>query len=102
MDRFVALKSAAYAYRAARHLGDEISFRPDGIVARRQREVFDKALHLLEEAAKDGMMAAIGKARFGDTARTPDGGKGLEGVVERAADYFNPFLEILEDGREAR
>jgi beta-lysine 5,6-aminomutase alpha subunit len=102
MDRFVALKSAAYAYRAARHLGDEITFRPDGIVARRQREVFDKALHLLEEAAKDGMMAAIGKARFGDTARTPDGGKGLEGVVERAADYFNPFLEILEDGREAR
>jgi beta-lysine 5,6-aminomutase alpha subunit len=102
MDRFVALKSAGYIHRAARHLGEEISFRPDGIVARRQREVFDKALHLLEEAAKDGMMAAIGKARFGDTARTPDGGKGLEGVVERAADYFNPFLEILEDGREAR
>jgi beta-lysine 5,6-aminomutase alpha subunit len=96
----VALKSAAYIYRGARHLGDEISFKPDGIVARRQREVFDKALHLLEEVAKDGMMAAIGKARFGDTARTPEGGKGLDGVVERAAGYFNPFLEILEEGRE--
>jgi len=98
MDRYVALKSASYLYRAARHLGDEITFKPDGIVAKRQREVFDEALHLLEEVAKDGMMAAIGKARFGDTARTPEGGKGLEGVVEKAADYFNPFLEILENG----
>ena len=96
MDRYVALKTGAYVYRAARHLGSEISFRPDGIVASRQREVFDKALHLLEECERDGMIAAIGKARFGDTARQPDGGKGLEGVVERSADYFNPFLEILE------
>jgi beta-lysine 5,6-aminomutase alpha subunit len=98
MDRYTALKAGAYVYRAARHLGSEISFRPDGIVARRQQEVFDKALHLLEEAAKDGMMAAIGKARFGDTARTPEGGKGLDGVVARAPDYFNPFLEALEGG----
>jgi beta-lysine 5,6-aminomutase alpha subunit len=96
MDRYVALKSAAYVYRAARHLGEEIGFKPDGIVARRQREVFDQALALLEEVAKDGMMAAIGKARFGDTARTPEGGKGLEGVVERGPGYFNPFLEVLE------
>ena len=96
MDRYVALKAAAYVYRGARHLGEEISFKEGGIVARRQREVFDKALALLEEVAKDGMMAAIGKARFGDTSRLPDGGKGLDGVVERGAAYFNPFLEILE------
>src|SRR3954465_6185823 len=96
MDRFVALKSAAYAYRAARHLGDEIAFKPDGIVARRQREVFDQALSLLEEVARDGLMAAIGRARFGDTARTETGGKGLAGVFERAPDYFHPLLEILE------
>jgi beta-lysine 5,6-aminomutase alpha subunit len=96
MDRYVALKSAAYVYRAARHLPDEIRFRPDGIVARRQQEIFEGALSLLEEVAKDGMMTAIGKARFGDTARTPEGGKGLDGVVTRAPDYFNPFLEILE------
>src|SRR5207244_5949276 len=94
--RDVAWTAAAYVPGAARHLGDEMSFKPDGIVARRQREVFDKALALLEEVAKDGMMAAIGKARFGDTARTETGGKGLDGVFERAPDYFNPFLEILE------
>jgi len=57
--------------------------------------VFDEALALLEEVAKDGMMAAIGKARFGDTARTPKvegarrGGGAGSGVLQ-------PFLEILE------
>ena len=101
MDRFVALKAGAYVYRAARHLGDEISFKEGGIVARRQREVFDKALALLEEVARDGLMAAIGRARFGDTARSETGGKGLAGVFERAPDYFNPFLEILEEERHS-
>ena len=95
MDRYVALKSGAYVYRAARHLGDEITFKPDGLVARRQREVFEKALHLLEEVAADGMMAAIGKARFGDTARTPEGGKGLDGVVEKGAEGMPPFAGKL-------
>ncbi len=98
MDRYVALRGADYIYKAARHLGDEIVFKDDGIVARRQREVFDKALALLEEAAADGMVAAIGKGRFGDVKRREDGGKGLAGVVERATNYFNPFLEILEKG----
>jgi beta-lysine 5,6-aminomutase alpha subunit len=95
-DRHAALKSASYIHRAARHLGDEISFKPDGIVANRQREVFDKALALLEETARDGMVASIGRARFGDVARAETGGKGLAGVIPRAPDYFNPFLEILE------
>ena len=53
-------------------------------------------MELLEECRKDGMVAAIGKGRFGDVKRTETGGKGLDGVVEKAPDYFNPFLEILE------
>jgi beta-lysine 5,6-aminomutase alpha subunit len=98
-DRYAALKSAAYVYRGARHLGQEIRFDPQGIVANRQREVFDKALALLEETAAEGMVLAISRARFGDVARTETGGKGLAGVVPRDADYFNPFLDILE-GRD--
>jgi beta-lysine 5,6-aminomutase alpha subunit len=98
-DRHAALKSAAYVHRAARHLGGDITFKPDGITANRQRQIFDEALELLEETARDGMVAAIGRARFGDVARTETGGKGLAGVIPRAPDYFNPFLEILE-GKE--
>jgi len=96
MDRYVALKGADYLYRAWKSMGAEIQFRPDGMVERRAKETLGKALHLLEEVAGEGLFAAIGKARFGDVARAEDGGKGLGGVVERGADYFNPFLEILE------
>jgi beta-lysine 5,6-aminomutase alpha subunit len=96
MDRYVALKSADYVYRAWRSMGAEIRFRPDGMVVRRANETLGRALALLEEVARDGLMKAIGRARFGDVARTELGGKGLSGVVERAPDYFNPFLEMME------
>jgi beta-lysine 5,6-aminomutase alpha subunit len=96
MDRYVALKTADYVYRAWRSMGAELAFRPDGIVVRRANETLSRALALLEEVARDGLMKAIGKARFGDVARTEDGGKGLAGVVPRAPNYFNPFLEIME------
>jgi len=96
MDRFVALKSADYVYRAWKSMGAEVEFRPEGVVQRRARETLGKALGLLEEVAEEGLFSAIGKARFGDVARAEDGGKGLSGVVARAPDYFNPFLELLE------
>jgi beta-lysine 5,6-aminomutase alpha subunit len=66
-------------------------------VERRANQTLGEALTLLEEVASDGLMKAIGKARFGDVARAEDGGKGLAGVVPRAPDYFNPFLEIMEE-----
>jgi beta-lysine 5,6-aminomutase alpha subunit len=96
MDRYVALKSAAYVYRAWKSMGGEIQFREDGLVQRRARRTLEEARELLEEVARDGLAAAIGRARFGDVARSEDGGKGLAGVVERDPGYFNPFLEILE------
>ncbi len=95
-DRYVALKSAAYIHRAARGIDGEFTVNPDGKIAQRAREVFGKAMELLGECHGDGIVAAIGRGRFGDVKRSETGGKGLEGVVEKAPDYFNPFLEILE------
>jgi beta-lysine 5,6-aminomutase alpha subunit len=96
MDRYVALKTADYVFRAWKSMGAELRLDPEGLVSRRSRQTLGKALALLEEVAADGLMKAIGRARFGDVARAEDGGKGLSGVVERAPDYFNPFLELLE------
>ncbi|HEU4383608.1 MAG TPA: lysine 5,6-aminomutase subunit alpha [Anaeromyxobacteraceae bacterium] len=96
MDRYVALKSAAYVSRAWRSMGAEVRLAPGGLVERRAQATLGRALALLEEVAEEGLMRAIGKARFGDIARAEDGGKGLPGVVEREPGYFNPFLEILE------
>ena len=95
-DRYVALKSASYIHRAARGIESEFTVREDGVIANRAREVWGNAMKLLEECHKDGLMPAIGRARFGDVARTETGGKGLDGVVEKAPDYFNPFLTELE------
>jgi beta-lysine 5,6-aminomutase alpha subunit len=96
MDRYVALKSAAYAYRAWRSMGAELVLPRDGMVARRARETLGKALGLLEQVAEHGLLAAIASGSFAGVARAEDGGKGLAGVVPRDEDYFNPFLEILE------
>jgi beta-lysine 5,6-aminomutase alpha subunit len=95
-DRYVALKSAAYLHRAARGIDEEFVVKEDGKIANRARFVFGEAVALLEECRSDGMVAAIGKGRFGDVKRTETGGKGLEGVIEKAGDYFNPFLDCLE------
>ncbi len=96
MDRYVALKGAGYIYRAFEGIESEFTLREDGVIAGRARQVFDEAMALLEEVEQVGLMAAIGKARFGDIARTPTGGKGLEGVLEKGPDYFNPLLDVLE------
>jgi beta-lysine 5,6-aminomutase alpha subunit len=95
-DRYVALKSASYIHRAARGIDQEFTVREDGKIANRARQVFADAVHLLKECRDDGMVAAIGKGRFGDVKRAETGGKGLDGVLEKAPDYFNPFLELLE------
>ncbi len=96
MDRYVALKSADYVYRAWRSMGAELQLRPGGLVERRAAETLSRADALLEDVAAEGLFAAIGRARFGDVARTEDGGKGLSGVVARGPGYFNPFLELME------
>lgn len=96
MDRYSALKMADYVYRAGAYLGDELQINPNGRIAQRQREVFDDALQMLEKAADEGMFTAIAKGEFAGVKRPVDGGKGLAGVVEKAADYFNPVLDILE------
>lgn len=97
MDRYTALKTADYVYRAGAWLGDELQINPNGRIAQRQKETFAATLELLQEAAEIGMFDAIAKGRFADVKRPELGGKGLDGVVEKGADYFNPILEILEE-----
>jgi beta-lysine 5,6-aminomutase alpha subunit len=98
MDRYLSLKSARYIFGAAKHLGDEIEFKKDGIVESRAREVLANAHQLLVEVERETIWDAIGRGAFADVKRTRTGGKGLAGVVTRDADYVNPLLEALEAG----
>src|SRR6185437_3040015 len=94
-DRALAIENARYIMNTARHFGDEITFKPDGIVEKRAQSVLADAEKLLRRVADQGLMHAIEAGVFADVSRPPDGGRGFDGVFERADDYWNPFEEEL-------
>jgi beta-lysine 5,6-aminomutase alpha subunit len=92
-DRWLALDQAKTIRRNARHLGEELVFRPDGRIVRRAHEVLARAEEILGRIARQGLFAALEEGIFADTRRRIDGGRGYDGVVRRDPDYANPFLE---------
>jgi beta-lysine 5,6-aminomutase alpha subunit len=94
-DRALSLENARYIMNTARHFGDEISVKPGGIIERRAQEVLAGCERLLERVAEQGLMRAIEAAVFADVSRSPEGGRGFEGVFARAPGYWNPFEEAL-------
>ena len=83
-DRALSLENARYIMGTARHFGDEIAVRPGGIIERRAHDVLAACEALLERVAAMGLMQAIEAALFADVSRTPEGGRGSDGVFERA------------------
>ena len=51
---------------------------------------------MLHKVADIGMFAAIEAGMFADTVRTPEGGKGLDGVIARGDGYVNPVEDELK------
>jgi beta-lysine 5,6-aminomutase alpha subunit len=96
MDRYLSLKATRYVFGAAKHLGEEIEFKRDGVIAKRAVQVLDEAEALLMEVDRDSIWESIAHGAFADVKRTREGGKGFAGVVERAKDYVNPILDTLE------
>jgi beta-lysine 5,6-aminomutase alpha subunit len=58
--------------------------------------VLDETIDLLSKIGAEGLLNAIADGTFGVTKRPADGGRGLDGVVERAGGYYNPAAEMLE------
>ncbi|HWZ84589.1 MAG TPA: lysine 5,6-aminomutase subunit alpha [Thermoanaerobaculia bacterium] len=92
-DRWLAIEQAKTIRRNARHLREELAFRPDGRIVRRAREVLGGAERILGRVAEHGLFAALAEGVFADTRRRIDGGRGYDGVVRRDPAYANPFLE---------
>ncbi|PTM56838.1 lysine 5,6-aminomutase subunit alpha [Desmospora activa] len=90
-DRQLALENARYIFNNARHLGDEIQFRPGGRVERRAQEVLAKAVTMLEEVERIGLFQALERGMLADVKRGLTSGKGLGGVVKKGDRYYNPF-----------
>jgi beta-lysine 5,6-aminomutase alpha subunit len=94
-DRVIGLENVNYVFDTARDLGEEIEFKPGGIIQTRAREVLDGAHELLERIAAVGLFAALGEGVFGDVSRQVDEGRGVEGIVATVDGYFDPVSELM-------
>jgi beta-lysine 5,6-aminomutase alpha subunit len=97
-DRDLAVANVRYVRNACAGLREDFVPAPGGFIATRARVVLDEALELLEHivSTDGGLLEAISAGTFGVTKRPADGGRGLDGVIERADAYCNPAIEILE------
>ncbi|GLX92438.1 lysine 5,6-aminomutase subunit alpha [Herbidospora sp. NBRC 101105] len=93
-DRDLALENVRYVRRAAGDLSED--FTPGPFIRERAARVLSETVDLLHRVADDGLLNAIADGVFGVTKRPADGGRGLDGVIEKAAGYVNPATEILE------
>ncbi len=99
-DRDLALQNVRYVLDAAGRLHEDFHPQPGGFIQSRAHQVLDEAVGLLERITEEPgaapLLEAIGDGSFGLMKRPADRGKGYDGVVRRARDYWNPATEILE------
>nr|HET6903268.1 lysine 5,6-aminomutase subunit alpha [Ktedonobacteraceae bacterium] len=94
-DRFLSIRSALYVFNAARDLGEQFDWREDSLIARFASQTLADAVELLHEMDRIGLFKSLEAALFADIKRSPEAGRGLEGVIRRDETYFNPFYEEL-------
>jgi len=95
-DRFVAIENAKYIFNNMKNIGDEVEFKKDGLIQTRAKTVLNDALQILERIEKEGLFNALEKGIFADIVRKKDGGKGLDGVMQKSNNYINPYINIMK------
>ena len=96
-DRDLALRNVRYVLNAAGNLHEDFAPPRGGFIDRRAHAVLTDAVQLLERIADhpQGLIQAIADGTFGITKRSPDGGKGLDGVFAKADGHYDPATELL-------
>jgi beta-lysine 5,6-aminomutase alpha subunit len=97
-DRYLSIKNAKYVFEACRDLSDQFVLKPDSLIQKRADELLSAGVAQLERIAQIGLFKALEQGEFADVVRHPEGGRGLDGVLARTRDYFNPFYDALRDG----
>ncbi len=95
-DRFISIKNAKYVFNCAKNLGEQISFNKDSKIVKRANQVLKNAVNLLEEIDDIGLFKALEKGIFADIKRDTNSGRGLDGVIKKKNNYFNPFFIELK------
>jgi beta-lysine 5,6-aminomutase alpha subunit len=99
-DRALSIENASYIFNTMADLGEEISYKEGGKIQNRANEVLGNATELLKEIEALGLFKTLEKGIFAGVKRPIDGGKGLNGVVEKQKEYFNPFIELMLNKNE--
>jgi len=94
-DRALSIENSLYIFNNMKSIGEEIIFKKGGIVEKRANEVLNNAYNLLKKIEKQGLFVTIENGIFAGIKRPIDGGKGVDGVVKKEKDYYNPFMEIM-------
>ena len=97
-DRNLAIENAKYIFNNMRDLGEEITFKKGGMIEQRAQTVLAEAEAMLKGIDAEGLMTTIEKGKFAGIKRAKDGGKGLDGVVKKDSQYFNPFIDLMLGG----
>ncbi len=97
-DRMLSIENAQYIFNNAKNIGDEIEFKENGMIQKRAQQVLDEAEKMLKDIEREGIFKTIEQGKFGGVKRGFTGGKGLAGVVEKDAGYYNPFVEMMLGG----
>lgn len=95
-DRYLGVDNAKYVLNNIADFANDIEFKKDGIMQTRAQEVLNQTIEFLEEINETDLFTAIENKKFAEVSRPKNGGKGLEGVAEKAEDYYNPFYTYLE------
>lgn len=98
-DRYLSIENAKYIFNNMKNIGEEVEFKEGGIIRNRAHEVVDKATALLEKMEGEGLFMALEKGMFADVKRPKNGGKGLDGVFPKGANYSNPFIDLMKGKR---
>ncbi|CAA9413981.1 lysine 5,6-aminomutase subunit alpha [uncultured Nocardioides sp.] len=98
-DRDLALQNVRYVMSAAGNLHEDFRPQPDGFIGTRARQVLGESIGLLQDIRghENGLLDAIADGTFGLMKRPAHKGRGLDGVAAKAAGYYNPASEILEE-----
>jgi len=95
-DRFIALKNVDYMFNAFDGFMDNFEIKEDSLIVNRANYILDEAAKFLKDIKNRGLDTIIGEGKFANIKRTMTSGKGLDGVIEKHEDYYNPMVELLK------
>lgn len=100
VDRSLAVDNANYVFNAVKDFSSEFELKSDGFINKRAEKVLNEAMDFLADVKEKGLFESMAQGSFADIIRTEDGGKGLEGVFKKSADYVNPLMDKMKESLE--